>query len=123
MGLSINEQSSQQFVCNVDGQKFLFDSFDIPGARKVHGNTFPLAFNITKASGEQPTVSEAASAIRDLSERGIVSDLLVKHGALLLRGPRDPSAKAFSTLVHAAEEGRGHKPFDQLGLAGSGACI
>lgn len=111
--------SGKRFTSNVNGNTILFESFDVPGARRIHGNVFPLALNITKPSAEQVTVDEAAAAIRDLSERGITTDLLNTHGAVLLRGPRNPSAKAFSTLVHAAEEGRGHKPFDQLGLAGS----
>ncbi|KAL6231964.1 hypothetical protein BDW75DRAFT_247544 [Aspergillus navahoensis] len=91
----------------------------VPGARLVHGNVFPLALLLTTEDGSQPTVEEAASAIRDVSSRGITTDLLNKHGAIILRGPREPTPAAFSRLVHAAEEGRGRVPYEQLGLAGS----
>ncbi|KAL4939246.1 hypothetical protein BDV06DRAFT_214465 [Aspergillus oleicola] len=101
------------------GLEINFDSTDIPGSHIVNGNIFPLALLLSKADGSKITVDEAATAIRDLSARGITTDLLNKHGALLFRGPRDPSANAFSRLVHAAEEGRGRVPYEQLGLAGS----
>jgi hypothetical protein len=107
------------FSSQAGGVKINFDSITLPGARIVHGNVFPLALVLSKEDGGSPTVDEAAAAIRDVSERGITTDLLNKSGALLLRGPRDPSASAFSRLVHAAEEGRGHVPYEQLGLAGS----
>lgn len=107
------------YTSEAGGSTIIFDSVEIPGSRIVHGNVFPLALVLTKEDGSNPTVDEAATAIRDLSERGITTELLNKHGALLLRGPRDRSANAFSRLVHAAEEGRGHVPYEQLGLAGS----
>ncbi|MCJ1301646.1 hypothetical protein MMC08_004447 [Hypocenomyce scalaris] len=106
-------------ISEVDGVKVVFQAFDLPNSRIVHGNVFPLALNVSKVSGAQVTVDEQANALRDLSRRGITTDLMNKHGALIIRGARDPSARAFSVLVHAAEEGRDHKPYDQLGLAGS----
>jgi len=109
----------KEIISEVDGVQVAFRPFDLPGSRIVHGNIFPLAMTLSNLSGTQITLDEAAKAIRDLSERGITTELMNKHGALVLRGPRDPSAHAFSVLVHAAEEGRGHVPYDQLGLAGS----
>ena len=109
----------KSITSDVDGVKIIFRSLDLPGQRMIHGNIFPLALEASRASGEKPTLDEQAKALRDLSERGITTDLMNKHGALIIRGARDPSAHAFSVLVHAAEEGRGHKPYDQLGLAGS----
>lgn len=74
---------------------------------------------MSNASGAELTLDEAAAALRDLSQRGITTELLNKHGGVILRGQPDASAHAMSVLVHAAEEGRGHFPYDQLGLAGS----
>jgi alpha-ketoglutarate-dependent taurine dioxygenase len=74
---------------------------------------------MSRESGDQITLEEGADALRELSKQGITTKLLNTHGAVIFRGVRDPSPHAFSVLVHAAEEGRGHKPYDQLGLAGS----
>jgi hypothetical protein len=111
--------SQPDIVSEVDGVKVVFKPFPVPGQRVVHGNAFPLALNIGRQDGQKITLDEGAKALRDLSERGITTQLMNKHGALLIRGVRDPSPKAFSLLVHAAEEGRGHFPYDQIGLAGS----
>lgn len=112
-------EKNDQITSEVDGVKVAFTPFDLPGSRIVHGNVFPLALKLSNTSGAQITLDEAAKAVRDLSARGITTELMNKHGALILRGVNDASAHAFSVLVHAAEEGRGHKPYDQLGLAGS----
>jgi len=106
-------------VSTVDGVDVVFRSFDIPHQRVVHGNAFPLGLHVSKSDGEKLTLEEGAAAIRDLSKRGITTELMNKHGALIIRGVRDPSPHAFSVLVHAAEEGRGREPYDQIGLAGS----
>ncbi|KAI9743690.1 MAG: hypothetical protein M1818_003006 [Claussenomyces sp. TS43310] len=103
----------------VDGVKVAFKPAALPGARVVHGNVFPLALLMSKPDGSKLTLDEGAAAIRDLSEKGITTKLLNTYGAVILRGVREPSAHAFSVLVHAAEEGRGNKPYDQIGLAGS----
>src|ERR1700689_4922264 len=103
------------FVSQVDGVDVVFQPFDLPGQRIVHGNKFPLALRISKSSGEKLSLDEGAKAIRDLSERGITTQLMNTHGALIIRGVGDPSPHAFSVLVHAAEEGRGRKPYDQIG--------
>jgi hypothetical protein len=107
------------FVSQVDGVDVVFQPFDLPGQRIVHGNKFPLALRISKSNGEELSLDDGAKAIRDLSERGITTQLMNTHGALIIRGVGDPSPHAFSVLVHAAEEGRGRKPYDQIGLAGS----
>ncbi|OCK75221.1 Clavaminate synthase-like protein [Lepidopterella palustris CBS 459.81] len=109
----------EDFFSEVDGVKVAFRPFVLPNARIVHGNVFPLCLSVEKVDGGKISVDETAAALRDISSRGITTELMNKHGALLIRGPRDPSAKAFSKLVHAAEEGRGHEPYDQIGLAGS----
>lgn len=111
--------SHDTFLSTVDGVDVVFERFDLPGQRIVHGNLFPIAFEIKRKDGEKITLDEGARAIRDLSERGITTKLMNDHGALIIRGVRDPSPRAFSVLVHAAEEGRGRKPYDQIGLAGS----
>ncbi|BCS25274.1 uncharacterized protein APUU_41718S [Aspergillus puulaauensis] len=99
------------YTSQAGGSTIIFDSVEIPGSRIVHGNVFPLTLVLTKEDSSNPTVDEAATAIRDLSERGITTELLNKHCALLLRGPRDRSANIFSCLIHTAEEGRGHVPY------------
>lgn len=102
----------------VNGVKIIFRPIQLPNQRIVHGNVFPFALHYGKESGEL-TLEEAEKAISDISERGIITKLMNKHGALILRGSPEASAHAFSVLVHAAEEGRGHFPYDQIGLAGS----
>lgn len=115
----MGSDKASDIVSEVDGVEILFTPFDLPGQRVVHGNVFPLALQVSKISGdEKVTIEETTKAIRDISERGIITELTNKHGAVIFRQP-DPSAKAFSQLVHAAEEGRGHKPYDQVGLAGN----
>jgi hypothetical protein len=92
---------------------------EIPGQHVVNDHLFPLVLRLTKNNGSQVTLDEAAKALRNLSERGITTDLLNKHGCVIFRGQPDSSPEAMSTLIHAAEEGRKHVPYDQLGLAGS----
>ncbi|KAK4938699.1 hypothetical protein LTR10_020882 [Elasticomyces elasticus] len=65
------------------------------------------------------TLAEAAAAVQRLSAQGTITELINKHGCLILRGSPDSSPKAFSRLVHAAEEARGHYPYDQIGPADS----
>ncbi|KAG9571375.1 hypothetical protein KCU71_g196, partial [Aureobasidium melanogenum] len=103
----------------VEGAHVVFEPVDLPGQRMVYGNVFPLTLAYKNASGEELTMDQAVAAVRDISERGLVTELMNKHGALILRGSPSSSMNAFSRLVHAAEEGRGHKPYDQIGLAGS----
>jgi alpha-ketoglutarate-dependent taurine dioxygenase len=106
-------------ISEVDGVEVLFTPIDLPGQRVVHGNVFPLTLQVSKISGnEEISVEEASKAVRDIAERGIITDLTNRHGAVIFRQPHS-SARAFSQLVHAAEEGRGHKPYDQVGLAGN----
>ncbi|KAK4938706.1 hypothetical protein LTR10_020889 [Elasticomyces elasticus] len=96
-----------------------FEPIEIPGQHVVNGNIFPLVLKITKSDGSEVSLDETAQALRNLSERGITTDLLNKHGCVIFRGQPDSSPHAMSVLVHAAEEGRGHFPYDQIGLAGS----
>ena len=109
----------QEIISDIDGVKVAFTPFDLPGSRIVHGHVFPLTLQVRNLSGEQVTLDEAEQALRDLSKRGITTRLLNTHGAVIFRGINEASARAFSVLVHAAEEGRGHFPYDQIGLAGS----
>jgi len=111
--------TQNDIISKVDGVEVAFRPVTLPGQHLVHGNIFPFAVAISKVSGGSVTVDEAEKAIRDLSQRGITTELLNKHGALIIRGVPEPSPHTFSVLVHAAEEGRGHFPYDQIGLAGS----
>jgi len=110
---------SEEIFSIVNGNKITFSKIDIPGSYKVAGNVFPLGLSLTNSSGGAPTTEEAAAALADVSSRGIITELMNKHGALLIRGPGDSSARAFSQLVTAVEEKRGHHEYDQVGLAGS----
>lgn len=111
--------TSKDIVSDVDGVQVSFRPVTLPNQRVVHGNIFPLVLQIVSNSNHPITLESSATALRDLSERGITTDLLNKHACVIFRGCPDSSAKAFSTLVHASEEGRGHEPYDQIGLAGS----
>lgn len=94
-----------------------FEAFDIPGARTYFGNVLPYGLQV-KGNGSLPTVADAAASLRALGESGKITELLNLHGAVLFRGIGNPSAKTFSDLVSAAEEGRGGYPHEQIGLAG-----
>ncbi|KAJ5759975.1 Clavaminate synthase-like protein [Penicillium odoratum] len=116
---SILEEEKKSFLSNINGNQVIFTSFELPNSRIIHGNVFQIGLNISKVDGSQITLEESAAAVRDLSERGITTDLTNKHNCVILRGVNDSSPHAFSALVHAAEEGRGRHPYEQIGLAGS----
>jgi hypothetical protein len=113
----------QQIESSVGGTNVVFRPFEIPGSREVDGYVFPLALELSTTPENILTIDTAANAIRDVAEKGIITDLLNKHGALLIRGVHDVSAKTFSTLIHASEEGRGRKPYEQVGFSGSRTVI
>jgi len=96
----------------------VFEEFDVPGARTYDGNVLPAGINIKSRSGEPVKVSDAAEALRSLGESRKLTELLNRHGAILFRGVGSPSAETFSALVNAAEEARGLKEHEQIGLAG-----
>lgn len=92
-----------------------FEEFEVPGARTYHGNVYPYGLKVRAGA---PSVAEAAASLRGLAESGKISELLDRHGAVLIRGIGHPSAETFAELVNAVEEGRGSHPFEQIGLAG-----
>lgn len=93
-----------------------FQSVEIPNARTVNGNIFPLVLEV-KVTGES-TLSQISESLHEISVTGKFSELLSKHGAVLLRGLGDNSSEAFSKFITAIETGRGRTPFEQIGLAG-----
>lgn len=95
-----------------------FEEFAIPGAREYDGNVLPYGLTINSTNGERVKVSDAATALHSLGISGKLTQLLERHGAVLFRGVGNPSADTFSELVNAAEEGRGLKEHEQVGLAG-----
>jgi hypothetical protein len=105
-----------ELVTGKDG--VIFRSFDIPGVRIVHGNVFPLGLQLSSTSEEALTADKAAEAIREVAKMGRISELLNKHGALLIRGVDTVSPDTFSALIHASEEGRGRVPYEQIGFSG-----
>ncbi|KAL2680883.1 hypothetical protein Neosp_008486 [[Neocosmospora] mangrovei] len=88
--------------------------FDVPGARIYHGNALPCGLQV---QGDPPPVAESTNALREFAESGKLQKLLDRHGAVLIRGFGNASAKTFSDLVCAAEEARGYHPFEQIGGA------
>jgi hypothetical protein len=92
--------------------------FDIPGSRIVDGNSFPIGLQLSSTSKDVLTAVRAAEAIRHVAEKGHITELLTRHGALLIRGVDDVSTKTFSALIHASEEGRGRVPYEQVGFSG-----
>lgn len=104
-----------------------FQPFDVPGAQTVHGNAFPYGLEIHRpdgaASSGVPTVDDAVTAIASLAESGRLSELLQRHGAVLIHGIGHPSAETFARLVNAAEKARGSHPFEQIGLAGKRTLV
>ncbi|KAM0747649.1 Clavaminate synthase-like protein [Meredithblackwellia eburnea MCA 4105] len=94
-----------------------FVPFDIPGARTFNGHTFPLGLKLLEDT-PTPSVDAGAEYLQKLAASGALTKLLNQHGAVLFRGFGHPSPETFSVLVRAAEEARGSKPFEQIGLAG-----
>ncbi|KAJ7117987.1 hypothetical protein C8R43DRAFT_901621 [Mycena crocata] len=105
-------------------------AFDIPAlpsqlepihlenARTWRGKAFPVGFNFKPLDNETTTVEAGAEFLREFAASGKLTRLLQDHGAVLFRGFGSPSAQTFSTLVNAAERGRGNTPYEQVGLAG-----
>ncbi|KAH7309205.1 hypothetical protein B0I35DRAFT_453692 [Stachybotrys elegans] len=96
-----------------------FETFDVPGARTYYGEVFPQGL---RAKAEAP-VSESSASLKALSESGRISELLDRHGALLIRGIGHPSPETFAEIVNAIELGRGSRPFEQIGLAGKRTVV
>lgn len=86
------------------------------GCRIVNGHSFPLVLKVTATNVKDR--DGIAKQLSDISKRGIFTDLLSKHGAVLLRGLDDNSSDAFSKYVTSIEEARNKTPFEQIGLAG-----
>lgn len=112
----MTSDSQYHYSDNVDGVKVSLDKVDVPGARTVHGNTFPLA--LVFESSDVSNTAATTKFLEQLSAQGIFTELLEKHGAVLLRGLGDSSAQGFSRYVTAIETTRGKFPFEQIGLAG-----
>ena len=89
----------------------------MPGQRVHDGNVFPLVYSLPEGY-PTPDVEASKAYLQSLAGSGELTTLLRRHGAILFRGFGHASAETFSSLVRAAEEGRGSKPFEQIGLAG-----
>jgi hypothetical protein len=97
-----------------------FEHFNVPGAQVVHSNSFPYGLQVRIEEGKPNTPSLEASvkAVKALSESGRFSELLQKHGAVVLKGIGHPSADSYAKVINALETARGSRPFIQIGLAG-----
>jgi hypothetical protein len=98
-----------------------FEAFEVPGGREYYGHVLPYGLKVTTPSGsdtDEPLVNDAAAALSSLAQSGEITELLNRHGAVLIRGVGHASAETFSKLVNAIEESRGSRPYEQIGLAG-----
>lgn len=93
-----------------------FRNVDVPNAQLINGNVFPLVYQVEATNIDDK--EQIADILKDISGTGKFTELLTKHGAVLLRGFNDNSSEAFSKFVTAIETGRGRTPFEQIGLAG-----
>ena len=111
------DSPTQRHSSSATDPQSLFTPITVPGQREWQGKVFPLALALTSPDA-QPTVEAGAAYLRQLGESGQLTRWLDEHGAILFRGFGHASPETFSALVAAAEEGRGSKPFEQIGLAG-----
>lgn len=81
-----------------------FEPFPVPEAQIVYGNKFPHGLKAKRTDGaaNPPDLDDSVAAIRSLSESGRLSELIRKHGAILVKGLGHPSAETFATLINAA---------------------
>ncbi|KAJ5697268.1 hypothetical protein N7488_010952 [Penicillium malachiteum] len=100
-----------------------FEPFTVPGSQHIHGEVFPYGLRVqqnTTGNDETsiPAIDDSVSALAQLAESGHLSELLRKHGAIVVSGLGHPSGESFSELINAIERGRGSVPHVQIGLAG-----
>lgn len=107
---------SYHYSREVNNIQISLDRVDVPGFRIINGYTFPLALVVK--SSDLSNTNATKKFLEQISSEGIITDLLNKHGAILLRGLGDSSAQGFSKFVTAIETSRGRVPFQQIGLAG-----
>ncbi|CDK29246.1 unnamed protein product [Kuraishia capsulata CBS 1993] len=100
----------------INGIQVSLQAVSVPNQQIVHGNVFPLALIFTSSDISNRSATE--QFLKDLSSKGVFTELLNKHGAVLLRGLGDSSADGFSAFVNGIEKSRGRVPFEQIGLAG-----
>lgn len=93
-----------------------FHQIDVPNVQFINGNVFPLIYQVEATNiDDQKQILEI---LKEISGTGKFTELLTKHGAILLRGFNDNSSEWFSELVIAIETGKSRTPFEQIGLAG-----
>lgn len=85
-----------------------------PTSRQFDGVDFPYILKLDF----NEDLENSLSFFKDISSQGIFDDLIFKHGAVLIKNIGHSSAAHFSKLITAIEEGRGNKPYQQIGLAG-----
>ncbi|KAJ5934176.1 hypothetical protein N7466_003723 [Penicillium verhagenii] len=97
-----------------------FQPFNVPRSRQVYGNSFPYGLR-AQASDDEPTtrpIDDSVASLAELAESGQISELLRKHGAVVISGLGHASGESFAKLINAIERGRGSRPYVQIGLAG-----
>ncbi|KAJ5921730.1 hypothetical protein N7454_009204 [Penicillium verhagenii] len=89
-----------------------FQPFNVPGSRQVYGNAFPYGLRV-QASDDEPTtrpIDDSVASLAELAESGHISELLRKHGAVIISGLGHASGESFAKLINAIERGRGSRP-------------
>ncbi|KAJ6037287.1 Clavaminate synthase-like protein [Penicillium herquei] len=100
-----------------------FEPFAVPGSQNIHGEVFPYGLRVQQlenANGETsiPAINDSVAALAQLAKSGHISELLRKHGAIVVSGLGHASGESFEKLINAIEKGRGSVPHVQIGLAG-----
>lgn len=129
---------------------FSLEHFQIPEARSVHGESFPLGLKPSQPSNDL-TIEEVGKQIKDLSEKGVFRELLNKRkvpiihtsvwvhelcsvsparsadtftdGAILFRGLPIKNAEDFSKFVNSAQSEYFPHPHKEVGLSGKRTTV
>ncbi|CAK7218987.1 hypothetical protein SCUCBS95973_003668 [Sporothrix curviconia] len=100
----------------VDGR---IETFDVPGARVVHGKAFPLGIRVKEGQAFSD-IDAAVAHIDRLAEQGTLDDLLRDHGTILFRGFPVADASGFSRFVQAFRLPQQHQ---EVGLSGMRTAV
>ncbi|KAJ5719088.1 Clavaminate synthase-like protein [Penicillium malachiteum] len=103
-----------------------FEPFTVAGSQHIHGEIFPYGLQVQQNNNGDasiPAVNDSVSALAQSAESGHLSELLRKHGAIVVSGVGHPSGESFSKLINAIERGRGSVPHVQIGLAGKRTVV
>ncbi|KAF8852598.1 hypothetical protein BDZ45DRAFT_599619, partial [Acephala macrosclerotiorum] len=99
-----------------------WERFELPDSRLVHGETLPLGLRLSIPEREQ-TIDEIGQLIKDLSGKGVLRELLSKHGAILFRGLPIKDSQEFTRFVNSAQSKYFLRPHEDVGLSGKQTTV